>query len=143
MRFFMDRNLPQQLARLLEAFDRSSEIRHLDDSEFADTTADIDWLRTVGTWNPKPAVLCGDGRILRNRAEAQALREAGLTFFHLAEGWVNLPWAEQAWKMIKVWPSIVKDAQPRRPTIYRVTVQLKVELYCLTDELGRAPRRGR
>lgn len=143
MRFFMDRNLPKQMARLLEAFDRTSEIRHLDDSEFADTTADIDWLRTISKWNPKPVVLCGDGRILRHPAESQALRAAELTFFHLAEGWVNLQWNDQAWKIIKVWPGIVRDAQPRRPTVYRVTVQLKVELYCLTDQLGREPRRGR
>jgi len=142
MKFFMDRNLPQQLARLIEVFDQSCEIRHLDDSEFADTTADVDWLRTVGSWTPKPAILCGDGRILKNRAEAQALRDAGLTFFYLAEGWVNLPWAEQVWKMIKVWPSIVADARPRRPTVYRITVQLKVERFCLTDELGRGARRG-
>ena len=139
MTFFMDRNLPLQMARLIEAFDRASRVRHLDD-EFEQITPDVVWIRDVARWDPKPAIVCGDGRILRNQAEAQALREAGLTFFHLAEGWVNLPWREQAWKMIKVWPSIVDDAHPRRPTVYRVSVQLKVERVCLTEELGRSLR---
>jgi hypothetical protein len=136
MKFFMDRNLPQQLARLIEAFDQQCEVRHLDD-EFEDTTPDVVWIRALGARDPKPVVICGDGRILRNAAEAQALRESGLTFFHIAEGWVNLRWSEQAWKMIKVWPSIVADAKPRRPTVYRVTVQLKVQRFKYTSELGR------
>ena len=136
MKFFMDRNLPQQLARLIEAFDRKSEVRHLDD-EFDDQTPDTDWIAAIGKRDPVPVVICGDGRILRNPAEAQALRDARLTFFLMAEGWSGLKWEERAWKMIKVWPSIAANASPRRPTIYRVTVQLKVEQFGLTDQLGK------
>lgn len=140
MKFFMDRNLPQQLARLIEAFDRTCEVRHLDD-EFADTTPDTEWIGALSQRTPKPAVICGDGRILSNPAEMQALRGADLTFFHMAKGWVNLQWEEQAWKMIRVWPNIVADASPRRPTIFRVTIREKVERICYTDELGRSSRR--
>ena len=40
-KFFLDNNQPQQLARLIEAFDTTSEVRHLTD-RFVNTTPDTD-----------------------------------------------------------------------------------------------------
>lgn len=138
MRFFLDNNQPQQLAQLLEAFDPSSEVRHLS-AEFDPTTPDVDWLSELGRRSPRPVVIGGDAKILRNAAEAQVLRESGLTFFLMAHGWSGLKWWDQrAWKMIRVWPRIVESSTPRRPTVFRVTVQEKVELFSLTEHLGRS-----
>jgi len=140
MRFFLDRNVSKQMARLIEVFDRDHEVRHLDTAGFAHDTPDIEWMAMLAEEQPRPVIVSGDGRILRNAAEAQVLARSGLTFFHLAEGWINLPWDEQAWKIIKVWPSIVKDAQPRKPSVFRVTINGKVELHGLTEELGKSGR---
>jgi len=143
MDFFMDRNVGVKMAHLIEAFDRESRVRHLDD-EFTHDTPDTTWLHALGKRTPKPIVIGGDGSILRNEAEMQALKEAGLTYFVLAKGWTNLNWRDsQAWMIIKVWPKIIADAAPLRPTIYEVTVGLKVERICLTEELGRRSRRER
>lgn len=135
-RFFLDNNQPQQLARLLEAFDTTCEVRHLS-TEFDPSTPDVEWLLELGRRPERPSVIGGDAKILRNAAEAQVLRESGLTFFLMADGWSGMKWAERAWKMIRVWPRIVENAAPRRPSVFRVTVQEKVELYALTEHLGR------
>ena len=137
MNFFMDRNMSPKMAQLIEVFDRENQVRHLDD-DFPQDMPDTGWLNSLGKRTPKPAVISGDARILRNNAEMQALREAGLAFFLMAKGWINFPWTEkQAWMMIKVWPQIVTNASPTRPTIYEVAINLKVERRYLTDELGR------
>jgi hypothetical protein len=138
MRFFLDNNQPQQLATLLEAFDMACQVRHLS-IEFDPATPDVEWLAELGrrVEGGRPAIIGGDAKILRNAAEAQVLRESGLTFFLMADGWSGMKWSERAWKMIRVWPRIVENASPRRPSVFRVTVQEKVELYALTEHLGR------
>ena len=101
MRFFLDRNVPEPLARILDIFDRKNSVEH-HDSFFVDTTKDIEWISTISGWSPKPVVVSGDLRILKNPAEAQALRSAELTFFALEKHWPQLPWEEWGWRMLKV-----------------------------------------
>jgi len=138
VKFFLDANISDRLARILEIFDVENQIRALSD-EFAPNTPDVEWLGTLARESEKSAVLCGDGRILRNRAEAQVLRESGLTMFVLAPGWMNLRWEDQAWKMLKTWPRIVDNAlKVRRPSIFRVPVSGdKVEFLFFTAELPK------
>lgn len=134
--FVVDRNIPEPLARMLDHFDRTeNRVRFLDD-DFDRTAKDTEWLAAVAQWDPVPVVLSGDGRILKNPTEAQLLAGLPLTFFHFAEAWCNLPWDQRAWKTIKVWPEIVKEATPREPTIFRVPVSAtKVERLFLTSQL--------
>lgn len=126
MTFFADENLSPRMVELLEVFDRRNRIRaHVD--YFKAATPDVEWLSELATWDPRPALLCGDGRILRNRAELAALKDAQLTFVHLAPGWTNLLWEEQAWKIIKCWPHIVHEVtRTRVPAILEVTIKGKV-----------------
>jgi hypothetical protein len=115
------------ILKSVEAFDRVNEIRPLLDY-FPAGTPDTTWIATVAKWNPKPTVECGDGRILRNKVERQVLKEAGLTFVCLASGWTNFEWPVFAWKIIKVWPTIVASAQVLQPTVFVVSPNtLKVE----------------
>jgi len=142
MHFFIDRNVPVALARMLSHYDRAHTVIYHDD-RFEKSTPDTEWLPAVARWDPVPAVISGDGRILRNPAELQVLRSLPLTFFLFADGWAGMPWRDRAWKAIKVWPEIVAAASPRRPSIFRVPVSAaKVELECLTTDLGqrRPPR---
>lgn len=115
---------------MLEAFDRRHKVSAHDDY-FGQATSDIEWLASIGCWSPKPVVICGDGRILKNKAERAVLRDQQLMFVYLAPGWTNLNWASDfAWKIVKVWPEIVSEVQrAREPTIFEVAPKsLKVSL---------------
>jgi hypothetical protein len=128
MRFFFDRCLSYRLADIVNAYEGEGghTARHLDrDSRFTNTTPDVEWMRALATdGEPRWVVLCGDGRILTRPAERQALQEVNLTFFCMARGWINIPLAEQAWKLLKVWPNITEAARlsdsAGRPTLFEV-----------------------
>lgn len=121
MIFFTDECFMYKANALLEAFDRNNEIRALLD-HFERGTPDTVWISKIAQWAPKPVVVCGDGRILRNKVERKVLRDAELTFVCLASGWTNLSWDVFAWKIIKVWPAIVQSAGAViRPTVFEVS----------------------
>src|SRR5258708_37790394 len=109
MRFFTDECLMYRANKLLEAFDEENEMVALTD-HFPRGTPDTTWIPEIPRkWpNPKPTIICGDGRILTNKVERQVLKDAGLMFVCLTKGWMNLPWPEFGWKIIKVWPRIVE-----------------------------------
>ena len=108
--FFTDECFMRKANALLEAFDPENPIRALLD-HFAPGTPDIEWIPAIAAWVPKPVIVCGDARILRNKVERAVLNEAGLTFICLAPGWTNLPWPTFAWKIIKVWPDVVEEVR--------------------------------
>ncbi len=88
MKFFFDRNMSVYLTRMIGALERDHTIRHHDeDPRFETTTADTEWISVLGKDRPTWVVISGDGRILRNKAERAALREAKLTFFCLSKQW--------------------------------------------------------
>lgn len=126
MIFFADENISERLARILDIFDQDNTVRAHGDY-FPKGTPDTEWLRAVSSWDDKVVVLCGDGRILKNKAEKSILKECGLMFVHLAAGWPRLPWDEMAWKLIKAWPAIKKEVSDARfPMLFEVTVNGKV-----------------
>lgn len=142
MRFFLDRNIPKRLAEIVEIFDRNHQVQH-HDSAFEQSTTDVEWLRELRGWDPRAVVISGDLQILRNKAEAQVLRESGLTYFALESGWPKLRWEEQAWKFVKVWPIIRERAKTPRPTVFTVPVSAsKVDELCPTAQLGSGSRRA-
>lgn len=141
MKFFTDECFMYKANALLEAFDRENQMIPLLDV-FPPGTKDVVWIPQVAAWAEKPIVICGDGRILRNKVERETLRGAGLKFVCLASGWTNLDWPTFAWKLIKVWPAIVLTSQlALRPTVFEVSCQtLKVEKsYELTAPMPRRP----
>ena len=126
--FFADESISIRLVRMLVIFDRKNRIRGLQHS-FPRGTPDTRWIREIAAWNPKPVIICGDGRITRNPVERAVLREAGLTFICFSIGWMNLSWEVQAWKLIKVWPDVLRAVSKiKEPTLFKVTVSsLKVQ----------------
>lgn len=137
MEFFFDRNIPEALCRMLGYFDRNHSVIYLDD-QFNRTASDTDWLGDLAGRQPPPIVLTGDGRILRNPAECQVLRNSTLTFFLFADGWNSVSWADRAWKTVKIWPDIVRQAtNTRKPTVFKIPISAnKVERIALTSEIG-------
>lgn len=113
---------------MLEAFDPEHEIRaHRD--HFEPGAPDTRWLATIAEWEPKPVVVCGDGRILRNPTERRVLMSCGLTFVYLEKGWTSAKWDDFAWRFVKVWPNIVRNAsKTREPSVFAVNFSsLKVQ----------------
>ena len=108
MIFFTDENLPTRMAPLLNVFDSDNAFLALE-GKFDKGTPDKVWMSTIAHWEEKPVVLSGDGRILKNQAERAILRECDLTFVYFTSGWMNADWPTHAWKIIKVWPAIVRN----------------------------------
>lgn len=134
MIFFFDENIIEHVARMLGEFDREHEMRHALDY-FDRGTSDTEWIPAVASWEGDPVAVCADGRILRNKVEKQTLKKSGLMFIYMAPGWTHTPWQDYAWKIIKVWPQIVRSVtQARYPMILQVSVGLKVQ------EMGRIDR---
>ncbi len=130
MRFFFDRNMAPQLARMVDVLEREHTARsYYDDDRFEPTTSDVEWIKVLSSDDPPWIVISGDGNILKNKTELSALKEAKLTFFCLTRQWMHMPIYEQAWKFIKVWPDIVENAKGFNPRIYEVSggAGLKIE----------------
>jgi hypothetical protein len=90
----------------------------------------------VAAWDGNPVVVSGDGRILRNRAERQVLKECGRMFVYLAAGWTKLRWEDFAWKIVRVWPDVTKSVEEARyPMILEVSGGLKVPPMARIDKL--------
>ena len=114
MRFFLDNTLPPRFAQVLEILegDDGNKVVHLR-SKFPSETKDVDWIRTLaseGDW----VIISGDIRISQNQFERKAWSDSGLTAFFFAKGWTAIKLWEQAWRLIKWWPTIVDQAQKIR-----------------------------
>jgi hypothetical protein len=113
MRFFFDRNMPPQLARMVDALEREHTARsYYDDDRFTDTTPDVEWIKVLAAVDPPWVIISGDGRILKNKAEFSALKEARLTFFCLSRQWMHMKIYERAWKFITK-PGLTSWRTPR------------------------------
>lgn len=136
MRFVLDENMPRQAARMLDAFDRENTVQSVID-EVGSGLPDEEWIRLLAETSPRPVLVSGDARILRNKSERRVLKECGMTFVALTRGWMNLPWEETAWKLVRAWPPIIQEAQrARRPAVFEVTPsKLKVQRLSWLDEL--------
>jgi hypothetical protein len=115
LKFFFDNQLAPHLASSIDALTRADghEATHLR-AKFPQNTPDIDWIHALskeGDW----VLICGDMNITRVKAERTVWKNAGLIGFFLKKGWMSqTPW-EQAWRLVKWWPSIVKQANIAAP----------------------------
>jgi hypothetical protein len=115
---------------MVDALEREHGARsYYDDDRFGDTTPDVEWIKVLAADAPPWIIISGDGRILKNKTELSALKEAKLTFFCLSRQWMHMKIYEQAWKFIKVWPDILENAKGTTPRIYEISggAGLKVE----------------
>ncbi|MBN2020637.1 MAG: hypothetical protein JW749_10490 [Sedimentisphaerales bacterium] len=127
MIFFFDECISEYAARMLGSFDRRNEMRASIDN-FDKGTPDEEWLPKVSSWGDRTVVVSGDARILRNQVQRQVLKECKIAFVYLAPGWTKLPWEEYAWRIVKVWPDIVKNVeQAPYPSVFEVSLGLKVQ----------------
>lgn len=136
MKFFTDENISEHLARMIACFDRANDICiHCD--HFEKGTRDDVWVPRIAAWEPKPVVVLGDGRLLRNPGLKLIAKESQFSYVVMGESFMRTAWTDQAWKLVKVWPDVVKATQHvRRPTIFDVKISsLKVQPRHATSEL--------
>jgi hypothetical protein len=117
-------NLTAAIA-ILAAAD-GDEVIHLRSAQYAQNTLDPVWLRGLGRREPDVIVISADQRISKSPHEQAAWLESGLTIFFLRSFADHELW-EQAAKLIRWWPSIVKEARrATRGTGFLVTVNGKI-----------------
>jgi hypothetical protein len=116
LNFLFDNCISPHLAKAIDVLegDAGNTVIALRD-KFPQTTADVDWIRDLGAESLNWIVISGDTRISRNKHEHEAWLEARLTFFFWAPGWLHLGAWQQAWKLIKWWPTIVDQAAKIAP----------------------------
>lgn len=110
MKFFLDNCLSPHLGRALShlsGYDGHS-VHHLRE-KFSANARDVDWLTDLGrdgNW----VVISGDTRISRRPHERQIWADSKLTAFFMSRGWTEQTYWEQAWRLIRWWPEIVRMA---------------------------------
>jgi len=128
LNFFFDRNIGVRLARMLDAFDARSTVRHQDDDgRFDEQTTDVDLIRGISHDDPRPVFITADFNIYKKRPdERRALAASGLTVVFLRRRFHQLDFHTQAVKLLSIWPTIVKEtSRCREPTAFEVTPTAK------------------
>lgn len=128
MRFVLDHSLAPRFAEILAIFEgpAGENVDHLR-RFFPGHTEDPIWLTELGKAAPDAIVITSDPRISRGQHERKAWLESGLTIFFL-RSFADLPFSEQAWRIMKWWPAIAKEAKRARPgSGFLVTVNGKIE----------------
>jgi PIN domain-containing protein len=115
VRFFLDNNLspafPPALSHLSQA--DGCTVQHLSE-KFKRNIPDEEWLPELskeGGW----VVVSGDLRIFKSPHLRRIWIESKLTAFFLAKGWMNKPFWEQAWWLVRWWPHIMNQASLMTP----------------------------
>ena len=124
MRFFFDNNLSPHIARAMHCLNQPDgiDVVHLRE-KFAPSTGDVEWiehLATEGDW----AVVTLDHDITRRGAIKIAWKKAGLVGFVLRPAWQAFSPMEQAWRLIRMWPTIVNQCRLAAPgSTYELGIQ--------------------
>lgn len=138
MKFFFDRNIAKQLARMLNGWDIPNDLVHSDDDDrFDKNSSDIFILQTLSKERPKPVFLTADLNMkCKYPEERQALHDSGLTVFFFKKGFNNLVIEVQGQKALKIWKNIVEAAKHcSRPMAFAIGTNGKIENLGLTKNL--------
>lgn len=124
MRFFLDNNLPRELAGRLNGYDRESiRVEHLTDT-FAPHTPDVEWVRSLAESQEPPFVVTRDRKMNKRIEEVRAIADGGLSVFFLMDPWPKYDIHNLTWRLFKAWPTIVNHALDAwgddRPTVFVV-----------------------
>lgn len=125
MKFILDENLPRRLAGMLNAYFEEHEVHH-HLQVFDPGTSDDVWLDALSL-DPH-VVVTQDRKIRRERCTSEALQRANLTAFFLSKGLMDLGLHEKVWKMVRLWPDLVQQAEACtcQPHTFTVTDSLKL-----------------
>jgi len=112
LKFLLDNNLSPYLAKALNDLSKLEEVevRHLKEL-FDPDISDNEWISELsirGGW----ATLTYDRRI---RIEINAWHESNLIFVFLPSKFANYDFWNQVWRIMKIWPEIIKKTKKAKP----------------------------
>lgn len=128
MKFIFDHSFSPSLSEILAMLEgpAGNTIEHLR-RFYPQDTEDTVWLPRLAQDAPDVVIVTADPRIARSPQERAAWLQSGLTAFFF-KSFADLSRWEQAWRVVKWWPSIVDRAQGgRRGTGFMVSVNGKIE----------------
>lgn len=111
MKVFFDNCLPPVYATTLDGFIRHAghsahHISTLEGLPNGRNASDVEWISFLRRAGERWIFVSGDTRILKNKAERAALREAGLFGFILAPTFQKTPLHQVAATLVWRWPDI-------------------------------------
>jgi hypothetical protein len=128
-RLFFDRCCPIKVASVIKAFEDDHEVRHFtEDARFPDNTDDVVWIPRLAADKAGWVVFGMGGKTLKKPHERECIRESDLPFFLLGPAWMPMTMCEKCWKLIKVWPEVVRTAVESRHRIFEVTTGSSLEI---------------
>ena len=142
MRFILEHSLSPRLAIAIGALEGAAgqQVEHLRSIHQDQSVPDTIWIPGLGRDHPDAIVITADPAISRKLHERAAWYESKLRMFFL-RGFADLQHWDQAAKLVKWWPDVVKAAsKAKRGAGYLVTVNGKIEL--LAPPRGKPPTSG-
>jgi len=110
MWFFMDNNLPPNLAGAIDALcGADADVVHLQDG-FPSNTPDEEWAGSLAQSGRRWAVVTSD-KFHKNHGERELVKSSGMVWFFLLPGWNDQTYWVKSWKLIKAWSGIMRCAQ--------------------------------
>jgi hypothetical protein len=115
VKLIFDENLPRAFALALSVLDRTPmySIGHMAEIYGAGTKDPV-WLSS-NEEKEQIVVITRDIRIRRRAIERSAWTKGGKIVFFLSSGWSRHKFWDQAWLLIRWWPSIVEAAKAANP----------------------------
>ena len=143
--FFADENFSTAILQILRVFAEHHACANSKrfQCHFAHVTdhckpgaPDEEWMPIAAAKIPKPIILGGDGRILTHPLRLAVLKRANLSFVCLAEGYVNVPFQQQVFKVLKAWDHVCQSASSASsPTMFRIGMNSKVVMFKRLSEI--------
>ncbi|WP_287994870.1 hypothetical protein, partial [Acidiphilium sp.] len=95
-------------------------------------SADLEWIAHLRADNGVWIFVTGDGRVLKNKAERQALRGAGLHGFLLPPAYQKTPLHQVAAQLVLNWPDIeAVTAHIAAPSMHEIPIGKRGKLKSL------------
>jgi len=136
--FFFDRNIAIRLVHMVNGFETTHTVIHLDDDKrFKHTSKDVFIIKTLSKENPMPVFLtCDLNMRSKYPEERKALQNSGLTVIFFRKTFDKLSIHKQSIKMMVAWEQIVPAvAECRQPTAFEVSQNGKLRLLGPTQNL--------
>jgi hypothetical protein len=113
---------------------KGNDVRHHDDDQrFTITSQDTEIIKTLYQEDPSWIFVGGDGKILKNKAEIETLREYNLMYLLFHSNWCEKKIEDTCWMLIKIWPKVVSEVgRLKVPSI----LELKYSGNCSIENKG-------
>lgn len=134
---FGDEGIPEAACRMLNAFERVHEVRHLLD-EFPRGTPDTEWVQGLANRDEAVAILTRDAAMLRRSGERAAIKRSGTHVVMLAAAFGRLRRDDLLIALVTGWRPLMEQLERlNRPTVIRWHHRggKRVEIVSATDRL--------